>query len=488
MAELKRKVVKGFAWNVAEKLASALFQAWIYVNVANRLFPEDYAVVAILTAFGAVFNTFVDSGLSQALIRKKDAGAIDLSSSFWFNMAMSVVIYAALVGVSYPTARVLDMPLLTELAPVLYLVVPLNALGIIQQTVLTREFGFRRLSTITFSATIGSGLVALGMAVAGCGVWSLVGQRVALMGFRALFLWAFGQWKPSFGFSGAAIRAMLGYSSRLLGTDVLTNLYNSVPQFIIGHIHHGTLGHYDQARKLRDLPLTSAMGAMQSVTFPALAAVSDDDGKFARSVGRVLGSIVFLIFPIMAGFIAVSGEIFEVFLGAQWQGSVPFLRILCLAGFATPIAVVSSNIMRTRSDGRAVIRAEMVKKIFATAILAATIPFGAFAIAWGIAGIAFTDAAVSFSVARRYSAYGFGALARDVLPTLGLSVVMLMAVWGAGEVLNSVFAGRIELWGVLAAKVATGIAVYSGGAALLKLDAFAEFLDVVRKILGKIRA
>ncbi len=339
MAELKKKVVRGFAWNVAEKIASALFQAWVVVNVANRLFPEDYALVAILAAFVAIFNTFVDSGFSQALIRKKEPLATDFSSAFWFNIAVSAVIYGMLVALSYPTAGVLDMPRLVELAPVLYLIVPLNALGIIQQTVLTRAFDFRRLSTVTFAATLGSGAVAVAMAMCGFGVWALVGQRVSLVGFKAVLLWIFGRWKPSFGFSGEAIRRMFGYSSRLLGTDFLNNLYNSAPQFVIGHLHHGTLGHYDQARKLRDLVVNSTVNSMQSITFAALATVSDDDAKFARAVGKVVGSIVFLMFPMMAGLIVVADELFGVFLAPQWHASVPFLRILCLTGFVVPLSI-----------------------------------------------------------------------------------------------------------------------------------------------------
>ena len=504
MAELKKKVVRGFTWNVAEKIASALFQAWAVVNVANRLVPEDYALVGILAAFVAVFNTFVDSGFLQALIRKKDPLATDFSSAFWFNMGMSAVIYGVLVALSYPTAAVLDMPRLVQLAPVLFLIVPLNAFGIIQQTVLTRAFDFKRLSAITFAATVCSWIVAVTLAVGGFGAWALVGQRLSIVAFKAIFLWIFGRWEPSFGFSGASIREMFGYSSRLLGTDFLNNLYNNVPQFIIGRIHQGTLGHYEQARKLRDLLVNSTMTATQSVTFPALAAIGDDDDKFASAVGRVVGSIVFLMFPMMAGLIVVADDLFDVFLAPQWHASVPFLRVLCLVGFVTPLAVVSSNILRTRSDGKAVIRAEVVKKTLATLVLAATIPFGAFAIACGIAGIAFTDAAVSFTVARRYSSYGFGALARDVLPTLALALVMAGAVWGVGLLVSPFAASFVSYSGlsaafsdtssaapkivsavVLAVKIATGVIVYLGGAALLRLDAFKEFTGVVRKVLGK---
>ncbi len=478
--ELKSKVVRGFAWNVAEKLASALFQIYVSIKVANRLFPEDYGAMAILIAFTAVFNTFVDSGFSQALIRKKNPTQGDFSSAFWLNICISVAVYGLLVGLSYPAASILDMPALTGLAPVLYLVVPLGALNIIQQTVLTRNFDFRRLSSITFISIVGSGIVAIWLAVSGFGVWALVWQRVVQIGMRAVLLWIFGKWKPSARFSAAAVREMSGYSSRILATDLINNLYNNVPQFVIGHIHQGTLGNYDMARKLKDLPVTSTMNAMQAVTFPALAVLKEDDRKFADGVSKVVSSIVFIMFPLMAGLIAVAGDFFGLFLKPDWQGSVPFFRILALAGMLTPVTIVSYNIMKTRSDGGAVMKAEIVKKLLATAILACTIPFGAIPIAWGMVGIAFTDMVVSFSVGKRYCDYGAGRLARDILPVLGLTAVMAAAVWGLGFLIAA-----WPLWLVLTAKIAAGAAVYLGGAALLRLDGFREFVEVVRKLLRK---
>lgn len=483
-AELKTKVVRGFAWNVAERIASAVFQAWVAVNVINRVLPEDTALIALLAAFVVVFNSFVDSGFSQALIRNKTASDIDYSSAFWFNIAVSSVIYILLVALSFPVATFFKMPELVKLAPVFFLVIPLGALGIIQQTVLTREFDFRRLSGITFSATIVSGIVEVGLAFAGFGIWAMVGQRLIQSAVRSLLLWIFGRWKPSARFSVEAIKKMFGYSSRLLATDLLNNLYISIPTYIIGHIDRGTLGLYDNARKVSDQPINSTRGAMQSVTFPALATVSDDDAKFAKGVGKVIGSMTFLMFPMMAGLIAVAGELFGVFLKTEWQASVPFFRILCLAGLVMPISIISSNILRTRSDGRAVIRTEVVKKVFATVIFAATIPFGVLPITWGVVGIAFTDAAVSFATARRYSSYGFGALARDVLPTLGLTIFMAAAVWGTGWLLGT-FAPEVKLWIVLAAKIGIGIVIYLIGAALLRLDGFREFLSVVKKVIGK---
>lgn len=496
MAELKGNVVRGFTWNVAEKLASALFQAWVTINVVNRILPEEYAVKGILAPLVAIFNVFVDSGFSQALIRNKNATQTDYSSAFWFNIAIATALYALLVGISWPAARIFDMPDLVRFAAVFFLVIPAGALGLIQQTVLVKEFDFRRISTIFFASNVGSGLIAVGMAFAGLGFWAIVGQRVSQTAIRSVLLWIFGRWKPEAKFSAASIRSMFGFSSRLLGTDLLNNLYGNIPNFIIGRAHtSGVLGFYEQARSLRDHAVNDVMTAMQSVTFPALASIRDNDDKFPLAVGRVVGSIVFLMFPMMAGLIVVSGEMYGVFIKAQWYFSIPYFRILCLAGFATPLAIISSNILRSRSDGRDVLRVEIIKKAIATAILAATIPLGVVAIAWGVVGIAFSDAAISFTLARRQSTYGFRALARDVLPVLGLTLAMAATVILVGVVATRpiLFAGsfvsaKFAVGLLLGVKIVTGVTVYALGAAILKLEALREFTDLVRKIANKVRS
>ncbi len=491
-AELTGKVVRGFTWNVAEKLGSALFQAWVTINVINRIVPEEYALKGILAPLVAIFNVFVDSGFSAALIRNKNATQTDYSSAFWFNIAIATAVYALLVGISFPAARYLNMPDLVRFAPVFFLVIPAGALGIIQQTVLTKEFNFKKISTIFFASNVGSGLIAVGLAFGGFGFWAIVGQRVSQPAIRSALLWIFGKWKPRAHFSSASIRSMFGFSSRLLGTDLLNNLYANIPNFIIGRTYpRGTLGYYEQARSLRDHAVNDVMTAMQSVTFPALASIRDDAGKFAAAIGRVVGSIVFLMFPMMAGLMVVADDMFGLLIKAQWWPAIPFFRILCLAGFATPLAVLSSNILRSRSDGRDVLRAEIIKKVIATAILAVTIPLGVVAIAWGVVAIAFSDAAVSFTLARRQSTYGFRALARDVLPTLGLVAAMATVVWGVGLVLEPFVASLSDKTAsgvMLGAKVVTGIGVYLGGAALLKLEAFREFKGLIGKIIGKVRS
>ena len=119
----------------------------------------------------------VDSGFSQTLIRKAVAvgGGLQVGIRLQYRGFGAAV--PAVGGGDAWIARFYGMPELVRIAPVLFLLVPLNALCVIQNTIFTRQFRFARLSKVVFTSSLVSGLVAIGMAWAGCGIWSLVGQR-----------------------------------------------------------------------------------------------------------------------------------------------------------------------------------------------------------------------------------------------------------------------------------------------------------------------
>ena len=214
--ELRDRVASGVAWNMAEKAGSMLLQAVVSLVVLRLLMPEDLGVMAIPTVFSALALVVVDSGFSQTLIRKDAPTQGDYKSVFLFNIVVSLLLYVLLVALAPVAARFYDMPVLTRIAPVLFLLLPLNALCVIQNTIFTRQFRFALISKVVFISTLAGGVVAVAMALAGCGVWSLVGQRVTAMGTKAALFWALSDWRPRAPYDGGALRRMAPYSLSLI--------------------------------------------------------------------------------------------------------------------------------------------------------------------------------------------------------------------------------------------------------------------------------
>ena len=233
MAEqrLEHKVASGVAWSFSEKVLTMVIQMVVSIIVARELMPEDFGVMAIMTFFTSVALAIVDSGFSQTLIRKKSPTDSDYRTVLRFNLLMSIVLYGVLVALAYPIAHLYDAPVICDIAPILFLILPINALCVVQTVMFTREFRFALLSKIVFSASLISGVVAIVMAVTGWGIWALVAQRLLMMGIKAMSFWWIRRWKTDAPVTLAALREMAPFSLRLLATDLIASIYNNVAFF-----------------------------------------------------------------------------------------------------------------------------------------------------------------------------------------------------------------------------------------------------------------
>lgn len=477
--ELKNRVAAGVAWNISEKVGSMLLQLVVSIIVARQLMPEDFGVMAILTFFTSIALSVVDSGFSQTLIRKKEPSDADFGSVFIFNLAMSVLLYALLTAVAPLVARFYGLPVISQIAPVLFLLLPINALCVIQNTIFTRQFRFGLLSRATFAASLAGGITAVVMAVGGCGVWSLVGQRLATAATKSAILWMCNRRPPTGRFSFDAIREMAPFSFRLLGTDIISSVYNNIAQMFIGKIYSAdTLGYFNQAQKFKDLPVTSTLQSVQSVTYPALSKIGGDTRKFAESYRQVLMAVAFIMFPMMAGLAAVADDMFMLLLGPKWMPTVPYLQVLCITGLFAPLAGISLNILKVCSDGRIIINLEIVKKIIMTAILAVTVTHSTMAVAWGLAAVSLSDFAVNLLASTRFTSLTIARTVRTLLPIAFITVAMYAAVTVAGH-----FLAPLALPLRLSAKILTGVAVYAVLALAFRLESAREVHSVARKVL-----
>ena len=479
--QLTNNVTSGVAWSVAEKIGSALLQAVVSIVVANAIMPMDMGIMAVLTVFTTLAQVVVDSGFSQTLIRKAAPTAEEYRAVFRFNILSSLILYALLSIASPAIARYYGWPLLATVAPILFLLLPLNALCVIQNTIMVREFRFAQLSTITFASSLISGIIAITMALTGFGIWSLVGQRVSMMAAKAAMLWWKSNWRPRSAQRASSLREMAPYSLRLMTTDIINSLYNNVAQLFIGNIYSGSvLGYFNQAQKLKDMPVNSTMQSVQSVTFPALSKIGDNDVKFSEGYRRVVMLTAFVMFPIMAGLIATAEDIYTLLLKPRWHPAIPYFRILCIAGFFYPIAVVAYNILKVKSNGSIILRLEIVKKLIMTVILVVTIPRSVTAIAWGLVVAAAVEMTLNFVSTLRYTTFSVLQFMRTMLPIIVITALMYALIM--------VEANYIASWHValrLIVKILTGIVAYTSLAYIARSEAFNEATSIIKGLLNK---
>ena len=475
------QVATGVAWSTAEKVCSMLLQMVVSIVVARLLAPEDFGVMAILTFFTAVALVVVDSGFSQTLLRKKLPTDDDYKSVFTFNLIVSVVLYMLSVAISPLLARYYNLHIITRIAPVLFLLLPINALGIIQNTKLSRELRFGVLSRINFTASLVAGVVAIVVAVYGGGVWALVAQRLMMMTTKSLLLWWRGDWRGEGSFSRHAWCEMAPFSFRLMSTDIVSALYNNVSQLFIGKIYStNTLGFFNQAQKVKDLTVQSAVLSVQTVTYPALAKIKDDTEKFAESFRKVLLINIFVMAPVAVGLSAVSEPLFRVLLGEKWLMTIPYFEVITLSGIFYPLAMVAYNVLKVHSNGSIIFRLELLKKGIMTVVLALTIPQSTMAIAWSLVAMTVVEFVINFAATRRYTSLSWWQMIKTIVPSLLLTVIMYVVV----ATIGCYAASLSSLW-LLVVQIISGVVVYILGAWVLRFEAFREFVKTIKGILKR---
>lgn len=480
-SRLTDQVATGVAWSAAEKVCSMLLQMVVSIIVARLLSPEDFGVMAILTFFTAVALVVVDSGFSQTLLRKESPTDDDYKSVFLFNLIVSALLYLLFVAIAPLLARYYDLAVISKVAPVLFLLLPLNALGIIQNTKLSREFKFGVLSRINFLASLVAGIVAIVVAVCGGGVWALVAQRISIVAVRSSLLWWRGCWRGEGRFNGVAWRAMAPFSFRLMSTDIVAAIYNNIAQLFIGKVYSpNTLGYFNQAQKIKDLPIQSAVLSVQSVTYPALAKIKDNAEKFAESFRKVLMINAFVMTPIAVGMSTVAESLFRVLLGERWLPTVPYFEVIALSGICYPLAMAAYNVLKVYSNGAIIFRLEIVKKLIMTIVLAVTIPHSTMAIAYGLVAMTVVEFVVNFAATRRYTSLSWWQMVKTLLPTLLLTLTMFVAVKFV-----ACYAEALSPILLLMVQVITGVLIYTCGAWLCRLEAFAELVNVIKGVVKR---
>ena len=427
--------------------------------------------MSIPSAVVTVLLVIVDSGFSQSLVRHKGPSQSDYKSVFLFNIAVSAVLYGVLVALAPLAARWYGMPEIARIAPVFFLLLPLNALCAVQNTIFIRQFRFALLSKVTFLSSLAGGLTAIALAMA---------ERVIAVGMRTALLWWLSDWRPCGKCGLKPLREMAPFGCSLMVTDLISNFYNKIPQFFLGKLYSpAVLGSFDQAVKLKDMPAATGIQAVQNVTFPALAKIRDDAPKFAEGYRQVVMVVSYVMFPIMLGMSAVARDMFAVLLGEEWMPTVPYFEAVCLAGLFSPIALTAYNVLKARCKGPLIVRLEVVKKIIMTAIFAVTIPHSVMAVVWGLVAIAFCEMAVNFLATMRFTSLTFRRFVRTLLPVALVSGTMYLLVRLTAAAIPGNDLVR------LLAELATGVVSYLALSALFRLEAFREVTTIVRRQLKK---
>ena len=310
---LKNKTVKGVSWSFIDNLSSSGITFLVGLVLARLLTPSEYGIMAILTIFIAVSNSIVDSGFSNALIRKTDARRVDYNTVFLFNLLISGLLYVVLFLAAPAISRFFKEPLLVEVMRVIGWVLVINALAIIPRTLFVKEVNFKTQTKVSLIASISSGVIGIGMALAGLGVWSLVGQQLSRQLLNTLFLWIYCTWRPAWEFSMQSFKELFGFGSKLLLSGLLDTVFKEIYSLVIGRCYTSAqLGQYTRASQFNQIFSSNLTSVIQRVSYPVLSSIQNEPERLREAYRKVIKSTMLISFA-CAG-IGCRGQAFDSYL------------------------------------------------------------------------------------------------------------------------------------------------------------------------------
>ncbi len=476
MAEsLKQKTVKGVFWSSVERFSVQGIQFLVMIIMARLLTPKDYGLVGMVAIFIAVSQSLVDSGFSQALIRKQNRTETDNSTVFYFNIVVGALLYFILFAIAPWVADFYDSPELTALMRVVCLSVVFNSFVVVQRALLTVNIDFKTQAKASLTAAIVSGIVGISMAYSGFSYWSIVAQQLVNLGLNTLLLWIFARWRPRLIYSWNSFRELFTFGSKLMASGLLDVIYRNMYLLVIGKVFTASsLGYYTRAHQFAEFPSSNLTGIIQRVTYPVLCQIQNDDERLALIYRRFLRVSAFLIFPLLVGLSAVAEPFILLLLKEQWLFASTLLQIICFGMMWYPIHAINLNLLQVKGRSDLFLRLEIIKKILAVIILCITVPMGLIAMCVGQIFSSIICLIINTHYTGKLIHVGFLQQVQDLLPTLLLSLTM----WGVVYFTISFLTGASLQ---LITGMCVGVIYYIVFAFLFRFPELKEFYSIIEK-------
>lgn len=367
---LKQKTISGLTWSFIDNFSKLGLTFVIGIILARLLSPREFGLIGMITIFMALSQSLVDSGFTQALIRKKYCTQADYSTVFYFNLLVGVVLYLILFFTAGAISRFFDEPQLYLIIRVVGLSIIVNAFTIVQRARLTKEINFKLQTKISVIATVGSGGIGIYMAFAGYGVWSLVFKMLSGYFFTSLLLWIWNKWKPSFIFNINSFKEMFSFGSKLLLSGLIDTIYRNIYLLVIGKFFSAAqLGYYTRADQFANLPSQNITGVIQRVSYPVLSSIQDDKIRLKAAYQKLIKSTMFISFVLMINLAAIAKPLVLILIGQKWEPSIIYLQLLCFVGMLYPLHAINLNMLNVQGRSDLFLRLEIIKKILAIPII-----------------------------------------------------------------------------------------------------------------------
>lgn len=479
MDNSRQNVISNLIWRFMERCGSQVISFVVSVVLARLLAPELYGSIALVTVITSVLQVFVDSGMANALIQKKDTDDLDYSSVFYFNLVFCLLLYIGLFFTAPLISRLYKDMSLVPVIRVLGLTLVVSGVKNVQQAYVSKTMQFRRFFFATLGGTVFSAVVGIGMAYGGYGVWALVMQQLLNAAVNTAILWGTVGWKPKRMFSFRRLAGLISFGWKLLVSALLDTVYNKLYQLVVGVVYSSAdLAYYNKADQLPVLVVENINSSIDSVLLPVLSAQQDRRDQVREMTRRAIKASTYVMMPMMAGLAACAEPLVRLLLTEKWLPCVPYMQIFCVCYAFYPLHTANLNAIKAMGRSDMFLILEVIKKAIGLLALVITMRMGVLYMALSRIFTGVLAQIINAWPNSRLLNYSYPQQLRDMLPAIALSAVMGLLVY----TLNFLGLGDFV---TLVLQVLAGVGLYVLGSLLFKLDSFRYILSILKNLLRR---
>lgn len=472
------KVFSNFIWRFAERCGAQLVTFIVSIVLARILTPSDYGTIALVTVFTTILQVFIDSGLSTALIQKKDADDLDFSSVFYFNFVICIILYL-IMFVSAPfIADFYKDSSLVSIVRVISLTLVISGVKGVQQSYVSRHMLFKRFFFSTLGGTIFSAVLGIIMAYAGFGVWAIVFQQLSNNAIDTLILWITVKWRPIKKFSWSRLKNLLSFGWRMLASSLLDTVYNNLRNMIIGKLYTSAdLAFYNQGDKFPKLIVTNINTSIDSVLLPTMSNEQDNHVRVKDMTRRAIKISTYIMAPLMIGLAFCAKPIVQIVLTDKWLPCVPYLQVFCISYLFWPIHTANLNAIKAMGRSDLFLKLEVIKKFIGMILLLITMNISVMAMAYSLLISGLISQVINSWPNRYLLKYSYIDQIKDILPNIVMALIMGVFVYFINYLNLSVLVS-------LMIQIILGGIIYLVLSIFTKNDSFTYLINILKNRKG----
>lgn len=480
---LKKKGLAGLIWASAEQFGNKVVQFAIGIILARLLEPSEFGLIGMITIFISVSEGIASGGFVQALIRKKGASEKDYNTAFYYNLVVSLFLYAIVFFFSPYIAGFYNEIRLERLVQALMLVVIIDAIAFVQRAKLIKEIDFKSLAKASVISQIIGGIAGIVAAYVGLGVWSLVIKMVLTRLINTVNLLILNFWIPKLKFSKSSFFELFGFGSRILLTQLIERIYYNIYLVIIGKFYSSAeLGFYTRANMFKSLISEQITSITQKVSLPLLSDIQNEEERLKNAFNKLVGTIFFVTSFLLIGLIPMSKALVLFLIGDKWLPSVPFLQLLAVSGIMYPVGEINLNILQVKGRADYILKLQSIKKLISIPIIIVGVYQGLMYLVAGIVLISFLDFFSSSYYSERFIGFSGTKQLKKAAPYIFVFSVIAMLTGAIGHAISNLHPGL-----VLASQVFFYLTVSIITFEIYKTTEYNEVKSVIYSYIRKIK-